>query len=41
MIILHKGRGAEAKHGAKTVDWDGRLKFHFQSFVYFNGAYRY
>ncbi|ONK82007.1 uncharacterized protein A4U43_C01F35170 [Asparagus officinalis] len=40
MIILCKGRGEEARHGAKSVDRKGRLKFRFQTFVYFNGAYR-
>ncbi|KAL6602969.1 hypothetical protein ACP70R_043330 [Stipagrostis hirtigluma subsp. patula] len=40
MIILRKDRGAEAKHGAKGTDHHGRLKFHFQSFVSFNDAYR-
>ncbi|XP_010928063.1 C2 and GRAM domain-containing protein At1g03370 isoform X2 [Elaeis guineensis] len=40
LIILRKGKGMDAKHGAKTVDQDGRLKFHFQSFVSFNVANR-
>ncbi|OEL30515.1 C2 and GRAM domain-containing protein [Dichanthelium oligosanthes] len=40
MIILRKDRGLEAKHGAKGTDPHGRLKFHFQSFVSFNDAYR-
>ncbi|XP_062229202.1 C2 and GRAM domain-containing protein At1g03370-like [Phragmites australis] len=40
MIILRKERGSEAKHGAKGTDHHGRLKFHFQSFVSFNDAYR-
>ncbi|KAF8687717.1 hypothetical protein HU200_042644 [Digitaria exilis] len=40
MIILRKDRGLEAKHGAKGTDHNGRLKFHFQSFVSFNDAYR-
>ncbi|CAN6220845.1 unnamed protein product [Urochloa humidicola] len=40
MIILRKDRGLEAKHGAKGTDHHGRLKFHFQSFVSFNDAYR-
>lgn len=30
----------DAKDGAKEVDHDGRLKFHFQSFVSFNIASR-
>ncbi|CAM0946268.1 unnamed protein product [Alopecurus aequalis] len=40
MIILRKDRGLEAKHGAKTLDPQGRLKFHFQTFVSFNDAHR-
>ncbi|KAG6485213.1 hypothetical protein ZIOFF_053746 [Zingiber officinale] len=40
LIILRKGRGTDAKHGAKAVDPDGRLRFHFQSFVSFNVANR-
>ena len=41
MIILRKDRGLEARHGAKTLDPQGRLKFHFQTFVSFNDAHRY
>lgn len=40
MIILRQARGQDAKHGAKAIDQDGRLKFHFQSFVSFNVAQR-
>lgn len=40
-IILRKGRGLDAKHGAKQLDNEGRLKFHFQSFVSFNVAHKY
>lgn len=40
LIILRRGKGMDAKHGAKTVDQDGRLRFHFQSFVSFNVANR-
>ncbi|XP_006656227.1 C2 and GRAM domain-containing protein At1g03370-like [Oryza brachyantha] len=40
MIILRKGRGSEAKHGAKGTDPHGRLKYYFQSFVSFNDAHR-
>ncbi|PIA51689.1 hypothetical protein AQUCO_01100510v1 [Aquilegia coerulea] len=36
VIILRKGRGFDAKHGAKSQDEEGRLRFHFQSFVSFN-----
>jgi hypothetical protein len=41
MLILRKDRGLEARHGAKTMDPQGRLKFHFQTFVSFNDANRY
>lgn len=40
VITLLSGRGLDAKHGAKTQDPQGRLKFHFQSFVSFNVAHR-
>ncbi|XP_065036313.1 C2 and GRAM domain-containing protein At1g03370-like isoform X3 [Musa acuminata AAA Group] len=40
IIVLCQGRGMDAKHGAKEIDQDGRLKFHFQSFVSFNVASR-
>ncbi|GJV17165.1 C2 and GRAM domain-containing protein [Tanacetum coccineum] len=40
VITLHPGRGLDAKHGAKTQDAEGRLKFHFQSFVSFSVAHR-
>ncbi|KAK1350624.1 C2 and GRAM domain-containing protein [Heracleum sosnowskyi] len=40
VMTLRLGRGLDAKHGAKTRDDKGRLKFHFQSFVSFNVAYR-
>ncbi|KAF9592165.1 hypothetical protein IFM89_012659 [Coptis chinensis] len=40
IIILRPGRGMDARHGAKTHDQEGRLKFHFQSFVSFNVANR-
>ncbi|KAF0935320.1 hypothetical protein E2562_032028 [Oryza meyeriana var. granulata] len=39
MIILRKDRGLEARHGAKTLDPQGRLKYHFQTFVSFNDAH--
>ncbi|KAK1395434.1 C2 and GRAM domain-containing protein [Heracleum sosnowskyi] len=39
VMTLRLGRGLDAKHGAKTHD-EGRLKFHFQSFVSFNVAHR-
>ncbi|OVA20611.1 C2 calcium-dependent membrane targeting [Macleaya cordata] len=40
VIILRNGRGLDAKHGAKSQDEEGRLRFHFQSFVSFNVASR-
>lgn len=40
VIILHKGRGLDSKHGAKVLDEQGRLHFHFHSFVSFNVASR-
>ncbi|CAN6479695.1 unnamed protein product [Victoria cruziana] len=38
LIILRKGRGMDARHGAKAQDAEGRLRFHFQSFVSFQAA---
>jgi GRAM domain len=38
-IILHKGKGLDAKHGAKSTE-NGKLKFHFQNFVSFTVAKR-
>ncbi|XP_042521034.1 C2 and GRAM domain-containing protein At1g03370 [Macadamia integrifolia] len=40
IITLRQGRGMDAKHGAKTQDEEGRLKFHFQSFVSFSVGHR-
>ncbi|MED6207021.1 hypothetical protein PIB30_032038 [Stylosanthes scabra] len=40
LMTLRPGRGRDARHGAKTLDEQGRLKFHFQSFVSFNVAHR-
>nr|GLL46920.1 C2 and GRAM domain-containing protein At1g03370-like [Ipomoea trifida] len=40
VVTLKPGKGFDARHGAKTQDEDGRLKFHFQSFVSFNVANR-
>ncbi|XP_059663715.1 C2 and GRAM domain-containing protein At1g03370 [Cornus florida] len=40
VMTLRPGRGVDARHGAKTQDAEGRLKFHFQSFVSFNVAQR-
>lgn len=41
VITLRLGRGLDARHGARTQDHKGRLKFNFQSFVSFNVAHRY
>ncbi|KAA8519240.1 hypothetical protein F0562_013496 [Nyssa sinensis] len=40
VMTLRPGRGVDARHGAKMHDAEGRLKFHFQSFVSFNVAHR-
>ncbi|KAH9626909.1 hypothetical protein KSS87_014970 [Heliosperma pusillum] len=40
VIILKKGRGLDASHGAKSQDEEGRLKFYFQSFIPFEVASR-
>ncbi|KAF3619638.1 C2 and GRAM domain-containing protein [Capsicum annuum] len=40
IMTLKPGRGFDARHGAKTQDKEGRLKFHFHSFVSFNVANR-
>ncbi|CAI9087093.1 OLC1v1021080C3 [Oldenlandia corymbosa var. corymbosa] len=40
VMTLKPGRGFDARHGAKTQDEEGRLKFHFHSFVSFNVANR-
>ncbi|XP_047310509.1 C2 and GRAM domain-containing protein At1g03370-like [Impatiens glandulifera] len=40
VITLKPGRGEDAREGAKMQDAQGRLKFHFQTFVSFNIAYR-
>ncbi|XP_010542178.1 PREDICTED: C2 and GRAM domain-containing protein At1g03370 [Tarenaya hassleriana] len=38
VMTLRPGRGMDARVGAKTQDEEGRLKFHFHSFVSFNVA---
>ncbi|KAH7838648.1 hypothetical protein Vadar_029485 [Vaccinium darrowii] len=40
VMTLRPGRGEDARHGAKTRDQEGKLKFHFQSFVSFGVAHR-
>ncbi|XVE85030.1 hypothetical protein DITRI_Ditri17bG0059800 [Diplodiscus trichospermus] len=40
VIVLRKGRGLDARHGANSQDEEGRLRFYFQSFVSFNVASR-
>ncbi|KAH6825855.1 C2 calcium/lipid-binding and GRAM domain containing protein [Perilla frutescens var. hirtella] len=39
-MLLHHGRGTDARHGARSLDAKGRLAFHFHSFVSFNVALR-
>lgn len=41
VIVLRKGRGIDARHGAKSQDEEGRLRFYFQSLVSFNETSRY
>ncbi|XP_043723254.1 C2 and GRAM domain-containing protein At5g50170 isoform X2 [Telopea speciosissima] len=40
VIVLHKGRGMDARYGAKSQDDEGRLRFHFLSFGSFSVASR-
>lgn len=40
IITLWPGKGFDARHGARTQDEQGRLKFHFHSFVSYNVAHR-
>ncbi|CAH2070593.1 unnamed protein product [Thlaspi arvense] len=40
LLTLKKNRGLDAKHGAKSQDEEGRLWFHFQSFVSFDATSR-
>ncbi|XP_073139548.1 C2 and GRAM domain-containing protein At1g03370-like isoform X1 [Henckelia pumila] len=40
VMTLRLGRGFDARHGARSHDAEGRLKFHFHSFVAFNMANR-
>ncbi|KAI3456601.1 hypothetical protein Pfo_013264 [Paulownia fortunei] len=40
IMTLRPGRGFDARHGARTQDAEGRLKYHFHSFVSFNVANR-
>ncbi|MBA0718491.1 hypothetical protein Golax_006238 [Gossypium laxum] len=40
VIVLRKGRGLDARHGAKSQDEEGRLRFYFQSFASFNETSR-
>ncbi|CAN1260127.1 C2 and GRAM domain-containing protein At1g03370 [Linum perenne] len=40
VITLRRGRGMDARHGAKSTDAEGRLRFQFHSFVSFNVAHR-
>ncbi|KAL3643312.1 hypothetical protein CASFOL_014127 [Castilleja foliolosa] len=40
IMTLRIGRGFDARHGARTQDAEGRLKYQFHSFVSFNVAHR-
>ncbi|KZV30965.1 hypothetical protein F511_31142 [Dorcoceras hygrometricum] len=40
IMTLRPGKGFDARHGARTQDAEGRLNFHFHSFVSFNVAHR-
>ncbi|XP_073302789.1 C2 and GRAM domain-containing protein At1g03370-like isoform X3 [Primulina huaijiensis] len=40
IMTLRPGKGFDARHGARTQDAEGRLNFHFHSFVSFNIAHR-
>ncbi|XP_074295148.1 C2 and GRAM domain-containing protein At1g03370-like [Silene latifolia] len=40
VITLRKGKGLDAKHGARNQDEEGRLKYYFHSFVSFTMAHR-
>ncbi|KAF5807077.1 putative C2 domain, GRAM domain, PH-like domain superfamily, VASt domain, C2 domain superfamily [Helianthus annuus] len=40
VMVLLKGRGVDARHGAKSQDEKGRLCFYFHSFVSFSSARR-
>ncbi|KAI3673553.1 hypothetical protein L6452_39676 [Arctium lappa] len=40
VMVLHKGRGVDARHGAKSRDEEGRYRFYFHSFVSFDSARR-
>lgn len=40
VMTLWPGKGFDARHGARTQDDEGRLKFHFHTFVSFNVAHR-
>lgn len=41
LVVLCKGRGLDARQGAKSQDEEGRLRFYFISFISFNVASRY
>jgi hypothetical protein len=41
VVFLRKGRGLDARVGAKGIDGRGRLKFQFLSFVRPGTAFRY
>lgn len=41
VIFLRKGRGFDARHGARSIDGMGRLKFIFLSFLRSGSAFKY
>ena len=41
VIVLRKGKGLDARHWAKSLDEEGRLRYYFQSFASFGAASRY
>lgn len=41
VVFVRKGRGYDARHGARGIDGRGRLKFQFLSFVRAGTAFKY
>lgn len=41
VVFLRKGRGFDARHGARGIDGRGRLKFTFLSFLRSGTAFKY
>lgn len=40
VMTLRPGRGGDARHGAKSQDAQGRLKFYFHTFLFFGAAHK-